>query len=412
MITQLAIILSVGISYQSFATNISSEENWTSEKKKLVGGQATSFQGSSNKTWCHIYPGYTVHTQESKNKNGENVYIYIRKKFGPEILPSFCNLSKDQPILIRENHTAEYFWGLDSDHLVIEKGAGSNREYSSYSISTQRLALSLKSDYIVHENRLINKECILDDNRVQNLSMRPACPKKSAQQTWDGYTEIFKGECILFGGSILVQNVKCILVNREPDSFHSSSWTPLKKDFIGEKQVSFSGGVGKPTCHIYPKYIIHEVGHQHEVGSDIFVYARKDNGEASQSLCNQSKKQAVLIIRNEFAEYFHGLYDDFIFLDSGTSHDRAFIVYSISQKSKKLTHDQGFDISGVQLINEECKLTEDEIKSLSSKPACPQKTEKERGYGYQETIRARCVVSMKDFSLKIDNSRCVIEFHE
>jgi hypothetical protein len=108
-----------------------------------------------------------------------------------------------------------------------------------------------------------------------------------------------------------------------------SHWTLI---FFGFLSVATAGD--KTVCHESTRHLIVE-GSTGEVGTNFLV---KHKSKRSQSACQYVVKPGDFEIKNERAEYFLGLQEDLLILDSGTGPDpRGLIIWDLKKRKKVYT---------------------------------------------------------------------------
>lgn len=86
------------------------------------------------------------------------------------------------------------------------------------------------------------------------------------------------------------------------------------------------------VCHTFATYFVLEQELRNEVGAHVIVRPR-----ASRAGCGTDSTAGDFVRRNEWAEYFMALRDDWLFLDSGTGNQRGVFVYHIPSRAKLAT---------------------------------------------------------------------------
>ena len=104
------------------------------------------------------------------------------------------------------------------------------------------------------------------------------------------------------------------------------------------------------NCHDSPKYFIVESGLTDSVGSNFLVKYKTSDTQKIQ--CSYIVKDSDFEIKNEWAEYFLDLTNDFLILDSGTGPPpRGLIIYDLAQRKKVFTDSyNNFTDSGIQSL--------------------------------------------------------------
>lgn len=90
----------------------------------------------------------------------------------------------------------------------------------------------------------------------------------------------------------------------------------------------------RSSCYVYKRYVVISEYLTQSVGSDIWIKLRP-KGNRTGSWCDKTQGSLFMAIKNEGAEYFFGLIEDYVILDSGTGPGtRGFYVYDLKKKSK------------------------------------------------------------------------------
>jgi hypothetical protein len=103
--------------------------------------------------------------------------------------------------------------------------------------------------------------------------------------------------------------------------------------FPGTEQVYVLSQYKNYTCFQYHNYVVVTKDLLNSVGSDMFIkYFNWDMGYYNvEDITNEHDFQ----IKNEWAEYFQGIYKHYLFIDSGTGPGpRGLIIYNLRTKKK------------------------------------------------------------------------------
>lgn len=99
--------------------------------------------------------------------------------------------------------------------------------------------------------------------------------------------------------------------------------------------TSIATAAEKTVCHESPRYLIIE-GSTGEVGTHFLVKYKSEKGQAP--VCDYVPEADDFEIRNEDAEYFLGLQQDLLILDSGTGPDpRGLVIWDLKKREKVYT---------------------------------------------------------------------------
>lgn len=107
---------------------------------------------------------------------------------------------------------------------------------------------------------------------------------------------------------------------------------PLMK---GAEKHQFNQQTDTGNCYVFSNYII-KTKTGEDVGEDIMVYNRPANKVASGGC--KTVGNPYLTIKNPDSNYFFGLSDDYLFIDSGTGASvRGLEIYNLKTKKSVLT---------------------------------------------------------------------------
>jgi hypothetical protein len=139
-------------------------------------------------------------------------------------------------------------------------------------------------------------------------------------------------------------------------------------------------------CYSYRKYAV-IVSPTDEVGEDIKIIAKL--GASDESFLSDLKKAPVYFKVPEGDNFFYGIYNDFMFIDSGTGPDpRGLDVFDLSQKKKVFS---GSYSQPIALDKDQRLVYYEEVdeKKLKKKPDCPEAEEWKNnnlGIAYEEKV--------------------------
>lgn len=140
------------------------------------------------------------------------------------------------------------------------------------------------------------------------------------------------------------------------------------------------------VCYSYRKYAV-IVSSTEDVGEDIKVIAKL--GASDESFLTDLKKAPIYFKVPEGDNFFYGIYDDFMFIDSGTGPDpRGLDVIDLSQKKNVFSGSYSQPIA----LDKDRRLTyylEVDEKKLKKKPDCPEAEEWKKnnlGIAYEEKV--------------------------
>ncbi len=89
-------------------------------------------------------------------------------------------------------------------------------------------------------------------------------------------------------------------------------------------------------CFLYKDYVVLEKPTQDDSGNDVIVKDRRKLAPkaAAAQLCADDGQHVLLKRPNEDSNYFAGIYQGFLFIDSGTGIDRSLIVHALTDGKK------------------------------------------------------------------------------
>jgi hypothetical protein len=93
------------------------------------------------------------------------------------------------------------------------------------------------------------------------------------------------------------------------------------------------------SCYLYPDYIVIAWRFPDSAGPVAIVRKRDQSNALEPPNCSPDSLPGDFIVRNEWAEYFAGMWRDLLFIDSGTSDIRSLIIYDVPSRSKVLSVD-------------------------------------------------------------------------
>ncbi|MBI4823480.1 MAG: hypothetical protein HY805_04530 [Nitrospirae bacterium] len=156
---------------------------------------------------------------------------------------------------------------------------------------------------------------------------------------------------------------------------------------------------GTIQCYDYDKYFVITAEPPASPGSNILVKRKADyDGSIA---CSYIVEDKDFEVKNEWAEYFFGIYEDLLFVDSGTCPcPRLLIIYDISKKKEvyETSYSETIEIDGSKLSfwfeTEE-----------ANRENCPNYDE--ISHGISAAIETLVILDLKDFTLhKTDKTRC------
>jgi hypothetical protein len=143
---------------------------------------------------------------------------------------------------------------------------------------------------------------------------------------------------------------------------------------------------GNAVCYSYRKYAV-IVTPTDEVGEDIKVIAKQN--ATDESFLSDLKKAPIHFKMPEGDNFFFGVYDNFMFIDSGTGPEpRGLDVIDLAQKKNVFNGSYSSPIAldkGGRLVY----YVEVDEKNIKKKPDCPQAEEWKRnqlGVAYEEKV--------------------------
>jgi len=98
-------------------------------------------------------------------------------------------------------------------------------------------------------------------------------------------------------------------------------------------------------CHHYQRYVTVAWD---SPGPEPVAIVRSRRPDASPSLadCGTDSLPGDFVVRNEWAEYYAGMWEDLLFIDSGTGEVRAYILYDVPSRRHVLTLEGVGDMEG------------------------------------------------------------------
>lgn len=91
------------------------------------------------------------------------------------------------------------------------------------------------------------------------------------------------------------------------------------------------------SCYLYPDYIIVAWANP-AYREPVAIVRKRDSSDTRETPdCYPDSLPGDFVVRNEWAEYFAGMWGDYLLIDSGTSNVRTLMLYDVSSKSKVLT---------------------------------------------------------------------------
>jgi hypothetical protein len=92
------------------------------------------------------------------------------------------------------------------------------------------------------------------------------------------------------------------------------------------------------TCFLYERHIV--VAWESPEPWPVAIVRKRDPETGPEGCnCTPDSLPGDFVLRNEWAEYFYGMWGDLLFIDSGTGTIRSLIVYDVSSGSKVLELD-------------------------------------------------------------------------
>ena len=156
-------------------------------------------------------------------------------------------------------------------------------------------------------------------------------------------------------------------------------------------------------CFRYQKFLVATKDLSDRVGSDIFV-KKNDDKYNKFTPCEKIISECDFKIKNEWAEYFMGIYKHYLFIDSGTGPTpRGLIIYNLNTKNKVFDSEYSdpvfIDAKGILSfwITSEIPATEKN---------CPEYS-KNRSWGLGSAIEKKVLLNLSDLSLSATGeTRC------
>jgi len=117
-----------------------------------------------------------------------------------------------------------------------------------------------------------------------------------------------------------------------------SAWSLFRPN----ESTEVSPGV---RCHRYDRYAV--VEWESPDPEPVAIVRRSDQAESGIEDCTRDSLPGDFVVRNEWAEYFYGLWEDVLFLDSGTGQIRSLILYDVPSRAQLLTLDAAGEMDGL-----------------------------------------------------------------
>lgn len=118
------------------------------------------------------------------------------------------------------------------------------------------------------------------------------------------------------------------------------------------------------TVFLYPKYLVVTVDHE-AVGADITVYRRTPGVKINVPTTWENLPMSVSLKEKDEADYFYGLVEDALIVDSGTSPDRVLKIFDLKSGKKVFDHD--YRAESAKVIDGRCLEVNRQVKRNVSK---------------------------------------------
>jgi ketosteroid isomerase-like protein len=89
-------------------------------------------------------------------------------------------------------------------------------------------------------------------------------------------------------------------------------------------------------CHHYPRYVV-VAWDSPDTEPVAIVRTRGSGAPVAIADCSTDSLAGDFVVRNEWAEYYAGMWNDLLFIDSGTGEVRAYILYDVPSRRHVLT---------------------------------------------------------------------------
>jgi hypothetical protein len=168
-----------------------------------------------------------------------------------------------------------------------------------------------------------------------------------------------------------------------------------------EQVITFRARDGY-KCFRFSKYKVVAKDKGESVGSDIYVKYSNPNSEFPS--CEDIMKECDFIIKNEWAEYFWGIYKDFLIIESGTCPDGSKIIFYNLNTKKKIFESEYYppvsiDTNGILSF---WKTSETPVTEVN----CPGML-KRKSSGLGSAIEKEVLLNLSDFSVsETGETRC------
>jgi hypothetical protein len=135
---------------------------------------------------------------------------------------------------------------------------------------------------------------------------------------------------------------------REPDYAPSSSQEmpiiDVTSDTLGGFPPEWPNREG--SCYLYPEYIVIAWGAPNLNEPVAIVRPRDQQHQLNRLACSPDSLPGDFVVRNEWAEYFAGMWGDLLLIDSGTSDIRSLILFDVPSRAKVLSLDGAGETEG------------------------------------------------------------------
>jgi hypothetical protein len=88
------------------------------------------------------------------------------------------------------------------------------------------------------------------------------------------------------------------------------------------------------SCYVYERYVVIAWGSPDP--QPVAIVRQRDSEDSGAADCSRDSLAGDFVLRNEWAEYFSGMWGDLLLVDSGTGDIRSLILYDVAARRKVL----------------------------------------------------------------------------
>jgi hypothetical protein len=173
---------------------------------------------------------------------------------------------------------------------------------------------------------------------------------------------------------------------------------------------------GSETCFLYERYVVVSESHPESVGTDIVVLEVAPKGRDAEGICARTGKSSPLLnLPNQEAEYFAGIWQHWLFVDSGTGNRRQLYVYDLRSRRKQATLEydsRGFKLEKGALVDRDSQLSDLDLSRLQERPQCPAISSAKVPEGYRIEYRGVRSFDLERGVDRYDRVRCEARYEE